>query len=220
MNWIDFFVLFVLFLAMLNGYRRGFLKEFSTSLGLVIGVVIAVDQADWLASILVGKIGISQSILCVISFIGIFSVCIVLLKILGIYFYKVVKVSTTKSSDKIGGSIFGIVKGVIVLSLLFLFFVFPTPLSNLDDDIETSAMAKPIRATVPYLYDNLEFTHPKSGSFLSEVQKGILLSKVEKYADNPGGALKDKDLLGMTESDVYTLKKFNRYFGKKVNDLK
>ena len=89
MNWIDFFILFVLFLAMLNGYRRGFLKEFSTSLGLVIGVFIAVDQADWLASVLVGKISISQSILYVISFVTIFGLCIVILKILGMYFYKV-----------------------------------------------------------------------------------------------------------------------------------
>ncbi len=217
MNWIDFFILFVLFLAMLNGYKRGIFKELSTFLGLVIGVVVAVTNADWLASQLEGKANFSPSILYVLSFILMFFVSILILRIIGRLFYKLVKITPLKASDKLGGSLFGIVKGLVVLSLIFLLFIFPTPLRNFDSAIQGSKMAKPIRSVVPYLYDHTQFLHPESNTFLSQVQKGILLSNASLYALNPKDALKDKVLLGMTDEDVKTLNKLNRYFNKTGN---
>jgi len=214
MNWIDFFILFVLFVAMLNGYRRGFFREISTFLGLVIGVVFAVSHADWLASQLEGKANFSPSILYVLSFALIFFVCILILRLMGHYFYRLVKITPLKASDKIGGSIFGVVKGLIALSLIFILFIFPTPLKEFDSSIQESSMAKPIRAFVPLVFNNTTYLHPQSNDFLSEVQKGILLSNAPGYADDPRGALKDKVLLGMTDDDVQTLDKLNRYFSK------
>ena len=214
MNWIDFFILFVLFVAMLNGYRRGFFKEISTFLGLVIGVVFAVSHADWLASLLEGKATFSPSILYVLCFALIFALSILVLRLLGRYFYKLVKITPLRVSDKIGGSIFGIVKGMVALSLIFLLFIFPTPLKEFDSAIQESAMAKPMRKFVPYIFNNTAYFHPRSGDFLSEVQKGILLSKAQDYAEDPDEALDDRVLLGMTDDDVQTLNKLNRYFGK------
>jgi membrane protein required for colicin V production len=216
MNWIDFFILFVLFMAMINGYRRGIFKELSTFLGLTVGIVFAVSHADWLASQLEGKANFSPSIIYILSFILIFAICVLLLRVLGHYFYKLVKITPLKVSDKIGGSVFGIVKGLVALSLIFLLFIFPTPLKNFDSAIQDSSMAKPIRSIVPYLFDNTTYFHPQSGDFLSEVQKGILLSNAEIYADNPQKALEDQVLLGMTDDDVETLNKLNRYFSKAV----
>ena len=214
MNWIDFFILFVLFVAMLNGYRRGFFKEVSTFLGLVIGVIFAVSHADWLASKLEGKAIFSPSILYVLCFVLVFAACILLLRLIGRYFYKLVKITPLKASDKIGGSIFGIIKGVVALSLVFILFMFPTPLNGFDQAVQDSAMAKPIRKFVPLIFNNTVYLHPRSGDFLSEVQKGILLSNAQDYADDPDEALDDKVLLGMTDDDVQTLKKLNRDFGK------
>jgi len=216
MNWIDFFILFVLFMAMINGYRRGIFKEISTFLGLAIGVVFAVSHADWLASQLEGKANFSPSILYIMSFALIFALCILLLRVLGHYFYKLVKITPLKVSDKIGGSVFGIVKGLVALSLIFLLFIFPTPLKNFDEAIQESTMAKPVRSIVPYIFDHTAYFHPQSGDFLSEVQKGILLSNADTYAGNPQKALKDQVLLGMTDDDVETLNKLNRYFSKAV----
>lgn len=217
MNWIDFFILFVLFLAMLNGYRRGMFKEISTFLGLAVGIVFAVSNAGWLASQLEGKANFSPSIIYVLSFALLFAVSILILRLLGRYFYRLVKISPLKPSHKIGGSIFGIVKGLVVLSLIFLLFIFPTPLKNFDSAIQGSKMAKPIRSVVPYLYDYTKVAHPESGTFLSQIQKGILLSNASLYALNPKDALKDKVLLGMTDEDVKTLNKLNRYFNKAGN---
>lgn len=216
MNWIDFFILFVLFMAMINGYRRGIFKEISTFLGLTIGIVFAVSHADWLASQLEGKANFSPSIIYILSFVLIFAVCILVLRVLGHYFYRLVKITPLKASDKIGGSIFGVVKGLVALSLIFLLFIFPTPMRNFDSAIQESATAKPIRAIVPFLFDHTSYFHPQSNDFLSEVRKGILLSNAEIYSSNPQKALKDQVLLGMTDDDVETLNKLNRYFSKAV----
>jgi membrane protein required for colicin V production len=214
MNWIDFFILFVLFVAMLNGYRRGLFKEISTFLGLIIGIVFAVSHADWLASKLEGKALFSPSIIYVLCFILIFAFSILLLRLLGHYFYRLVKITPLKASDKLGGSVFGIFKGVVALSLIFLLFIFPTPLKEFDSSIQESSMAKPIRKIVPFIFNHTSYFHPKSDNFLGEVQKGILLSNAEYYADDPDEALDDKVLLGMTDDDVQTLNKLNRYFGE------
>lgn len=220
MNWIDFFILFVLFLAFLNGYRRGIFKEISTFLGLVVGIIFAVSNADWVAMQLEGKFNVSPSILYVASFILVLAGSLIILRILGRYFYKMVKITPLRVSNKVGGSTFGVIKGLVLLSLLFLLFIFPTPFKTFDNAIEGSALAKPIRGFVPLIYDNTTYLHPGSGEFLAELQKGILLSSASLYADDPGAALRDKVLLGMSDEDVETLDKLNQYFSKAKKEFK
>lgn len=220
MNWIDFFILFVLFVALLNGYRRGIFKELSTLLGLAVGVIFAVSNADSLVMLLEGKLNFSPSVLYVISFALVFLGCFFIFKILGKYFYRMVKISPLKRSDKMGGALVGVVKGLVVLSLLFLFFIFPTPFRTLDDALGGSAMAGSIRAFVPLIYDNTPYLHPGSGEFLTEVQKGILLSSASLYAQDPKRALKDKVVLGISDNDVETLDKLNKYFGEPQGELR
>ncbi len=219
MNWIDFFILFVLFIAFINGYRRGIFKEISTFLGLTAGIIFAVSNADWLALQLEGKFNVSPSILYVVSFILVLAGVFIILRILGRYFYKMVKTTPLRVSNKVGGSTFGVIKGLVLLSLLFLLFVFPTPFRTFDDAIEGSALAKPIRGLVPFIYDHTTYLHPGSGEFLAELKKGILLSGVSLYADDPEGALRDKMLLGMSDEDVETLDKLNQYFSKAKKEL-
>ncbi len=214
MNWIDFFILFVLFLALLSGYKRGIFKEISTLIGLVVGVVFAVSNADWLSAQLGGKVNMSPSVLYVFSFILVFAVAMIVLKLLGRFFYGLVKITPMSVANKVGGGLFGIAKGGVALSLLFLLFVFPTPFKKLDTALGESALAKPIRGFVPAIYDNTTFMHPGSKKFLAEIQSGILLSNVDLYANDPKSALKDKVLLGMTDDDVETLDKLREYFGK------
>lgn len=214
MNWIDFFILFVLFLALLNGYRRGVFKEISTFIGLVFAVVFAVSNADWLSMRLEGKVNMSPSVLYVFSFILVFGLFMLILKLIGRFFYRLVKITPMKLGNKIGGGIFGVVKGAVALSLLFLLFIFPTPLKSFDSAIAESSLARPIRGFVPAVYDHTPFLHPRSENFLAEIQKGILLSNADLYSGNPQGALKDKVLLGMSDEDVDTLDKLNLYFGK------
>jgi hypothetical protein len=75
-------------------------------------------------------------------------------------------------------------------------------------------MARPIRAFVPIIYNNTNVLHPRSGDFMAEVHKGILLTHGESFVDNPNATAKDNTLLGMTDEDVKTLDRLNQYCSK------
>lgn len=214
MNWIDFTILFLLILAFLNGYRRGVFKEISTFIGLILGIIFAVNNADWVVAKLHGRFNFSPTVLFMISYILVLAASIGLLKLLGHFFYKLVKIAPLKVPNKIAGGVFGIAKGVLVLSLLFLLFLFPTPFRSLESTIDSSAMAKPVRAIVPLVYNNTYVLHPRSGEFMAEVHKGIFLSDAADNGANTDDPLNNGTQLGMTNDDVQTLDKLNQYFGK------
>jgi membrane protein required for colicin V production len=214
MNWIDFTILIIIVLAFLNGYRRGAFKEISTFLGLILGIVFAVNNADWLVAQLHGKFNFSPTVLYMTSYILVLAVSIALLKILGHFFYKLVKIAPLKTANKISGGVFGIIKGLVVISLILLLFLFPTPFRSIDGAIESSATAKPIRTFVPFIYNYTSLVHPRSGDFMSEVEKGILYPQGQIMAANPGDEAKDGALLGMTDDDVKTLGRLNQYFSR------
>jgi membrane protein required for colicin V production len=176
MNWIDFLILFVLILAFLNGFRRGVFKELSTFIGLVLSVIFAVLNADWLAGQLQGKLSFSPTVLFLISYILIMAACLAFLKLLGHFYYKLVKIMPLKTPNKIAGGCFGILKGAVVLSLVFLLFLFPTPFRSIDGAIDSSAMARPIRGIVPNIYNHSYVLHPRSGDFIAEIHKGIFVN--------------------------------------------
>ena len=165
MNWIDFSILFVLILAFLNGFRRGAFKEISTFLGLVLSIIFTINNADWLVGQLHGKFNFSPTVLYVVCYALVLGACMVILKLLGHFFYQLVKITPPKVPNKITGGVFGAIKGAIVLSLVLLLFLFPTPFRSIDTAIEMSAMARPIRAFVPVIYNHTRCCIPDRSNF-------------------------------------------------------
>jgi membrane protein required for colicin V production len=214
MNWVDFTILFILILAFLNGYRRGAFKEISTFLGLILGIVFAVNNADWLVGQLRGKFNFSPTVLYMVSYILVLGACMAILKLLGIFFYRLVKIAPLKTANKIAGGGFGVIKGLIVVSLVLLLFLFPTPFRSIDGAIESSATARPIRAFVPLIYNNTSLIHPRSGDFMAEVEKGIMSPEGQTLAASPGEEAEDGAQLGMSVEDVRTMDRLNMYFSK------
>lgn len=214
MNWIDFSILFVLILAFLNGYRRGAFKEISTFLGLVLSIIFTINNADWLVGQLHGKFNFSPTVLYVICYAVVLAACIAILKLLGHFFYQLVKIAPLKVPNKITGAVLGAVKGAVVLSLVLLLFLFPTPFRSIDTAIETSAMARPIRAFVPVIYNNTNVLHPRSDQFLAEVHKGIILPHGESFVASSDSIGADAPLLGMSDEDAKTLNRLNQYYNR------
>jgi membrane protein required for colicin V production len=211
MNWIDFTILFILVLAFLNGYRRGAFKEISTLLGVIVGIIFAVNNADWLAGQLRGKFNFSPTVLYMISYIMMLAAGMAILKLLGHFFYKLVKIAPLKTPNKITGGVFGVIKGLVVVSLVLLLFLFPTPFRSIDGAIESSATAKPIRGFVPVIYNHTYVVHPRSGDFFSEVDKGISGPTGPMLASNSD----DNSSVGvrppMTPDDDRTLSRLRQY---------
>jgi membrane protein required for colicin V production len=216
MNWVDFFIGVVLLLTVIIGYKRGIFREITTFLGLVIGAVLALNYADWLAIKTEGMLNVSPSARYVFCFVICFAASLFIFKLLGHYFYKMVKLSPLKMSDKIGGAVFGALKGLVVLSLIFLMFIFFPAFQSFNQTIDESAMAPHIRQFVPMSFDMTLHFHPNSGSFSDKVTSGVLGSKAEQYADNFESLPGDNEVLGFSAEDVSVLNNIGKYFGDKV----
>ena len=88
-----------------------------------------------------------------------------------------------KTPNKITGGVFGAIKGVVVLSLVFLLFLFPTPFRSIDGAIDSALWPRPIRAVVPGIYNHTYILHPRSGDFIAEVNKGIYIEGSHRCHD-------------------------------------
>lgn len=216
MNWVDFFIGVVVILTIAIGYKRGLFKEMSTFLGLVAGAIAAFNYADLLALKAEGFVNISPSLRYMFCFVICFIVTLLILKLAGYYFYKMVKLSSLGLTDKVGGSIFGALKGVVVLSLIFLMFLFFPAFQSFNQAIDGSTMAPYIRQFIPVTYDHSTIFHPKSGRFSGKVSAGVLGSRGAEYASNPDKLLDKENANGFSVEDVRVLNNVDKYFGEKV----
>jgi len=205
LNWVDFFIIVVLVVAFANGYRRGAFKEISTFIGLILAIMLGVYYADWLAAKGSGRFNFSPSLIYLISFALIFLAAQVLLKLLGHLYYKMVKITPLKKYDRVIGGGFGLLKGTLVLSLLFLMFIFFPGFQSFNGAIDRSSMAPVFRKIVPITYDMGMQLHPSKSKFVPEVKSGILGSKAATYAEDPEEFLEKNEILGMTSNDVGVL---------------
>ena len=216
MNWIDFFIGVFLILAVAIGYKRGIFKELTTFLGLVIAAIIAFNYADWVGVQLEGLINMNPSLRYVSSFVICFAASLFVFKLLGHYFYKMVKLSPLGFSDKIGGGLFGALKGIAILSLIFLMFIFFPVFQSFNDSIDESAMAPYVRQFMPSAFDATDYFHPRSGDFTEKITSGLLGSQAKEYADNPESLLDEDNPLGFSLEDLRVLNNVDKYFGEQV----
>lgn len=216
MNWVDFFIGVVLILTIFIGYKRGLFRELTTFLGLLIAVIVSVNYADWLALKAENAVNIAPVLRYVLAFIVCFVGSMLVFKLIGYYFYRMVKLSQLKFSDKIGGAVFGAFKGCIILSLIFLMFIFFPAFQSFNQLIDESALAPYVRQAVPITYDYTEFFHQESGSFMDKVMAGVLGSQKEEYGKRPESLLDESKELGFTIEDLRVLNNIDKYFGEKV----
>ena len=214
MNWVDFFIFVVLIIAFANGYRRGIFKELSTFIGLICTIMFAIYYAGWLALKFEGKLNFSPSVIYLISFLAIFVGAQVVLKLLGHFFYKMVKITPLKRFDKMSGGALGIIKGAFALSLIFLAFILYPKFQSFNQSMDQSTMATVFRKIVPVSFDMGMKFHPSNAKFVDKVKGGILGTKAAVYAQDPDDLVEGKDgMLGMTYDDINVLTSIDKYFG-------
>jgi uncharacterized membrane protein required for colicin V production len=213
-NWVDFFIFVVLIIAFANGYRRGLFKEISTFIGLIATIVVTIYYAGLLAGKFEGKLNFSPSVIYLISALLIFIGFQVVLKLLGHFFYKMVKITPIKKYDRIGGGGFGLIKGAFAVSMIFLAFILYPKFMTFNQAIDQSTMAPVFRKIVPVSFDIGMKFHPSNAKFIDKVKGGILGSRAAIYAEDPEDLTKNKDgAIGMPKDDFDVLASIDRYFG-------
>ncbi len=119
MNPFDVFIILVLGYSVVRGLFRGLVKEVSSIIGVLGGFYAAYSYYPMVAKLLSGLIA-EQSYLNILSFLIIFCGILIIISILGIVIKYLLNVAFLGWIDRVCGVGFGLIKGVLIVTVLFI----------------------------------------------------------------------------------------------------
>jgi membrane protein required for colicin V production len=119
MNPFDIFIIIVLGYSIVRGLFRGLVKEASSIIGVLGGFYAAYSYYPMLAKLLSGLI-VNSSYLNILSFLIIFCGVLIIISMLGVVVKYLLNVAFLGWVDRICGFGFGLIKGVLIITVLFI----------------------------------------------------------------------------------------------------
>jgi len=154
-NFLDIIILVLTLFFAYNGFRRGFIDQTSTILGLLAALFVAVRQYVYFTQFLKPYLDLSTSLLQFISFAVIFIVVNIVIHVLGITLKKIVDAIFLQPVDWVAGFLLGIFKaGIIVYLLILILAQIPHP--KVDDVLSQSFFAERIIEASPLIQSKIE----------------------------------------------------------------
>ena len=121
MNSFDIIVSIIFSFCLIRGIFRGLVKELSSIIGVLTGYYAAYSYYPHVAKILsqwIPVVAYSKLIGFLVIFIGIF----LIISILGVIIKYLMSISFLGWADRISGGVFGLIKGLLIASVLFIVF--------------------------------------------------------------------------------------------------
>ena len=147
LNPADWFILVVLIASGIISFTRGFTKEF-LSLFLWVAAFIAAISLEFLATPRINEFIGNEEISKIVSYIFVFIVFIFVGGIVIKFISKLIKWSGASGFDRFLGVLFGLIRGLIVLFVIFL--LLPSSLKT-TDLISNSKMTPIIQKYAPQI---------------------------------------------------------------------
>ena len=154
-NLLDIIILVVVLFFAYNGFKRGFIDQTSTILGLLAALFVAVRQYEYFTQFLEPYFDLSISLLQFISFAVIFIVVNIVIHILGITLKKIVDAIFLQPVDRAAGFLLGIAKAGVIVYLLIL-ILGQIPYQKINDVLNESFLASRIIEASPYIQSKIE----------------------------------------------------------------
>lgn len=121
MNLFDVVIVIILCFCIIRGGFRGLIKEFSGIIGVLGGFYGAYTYYHGVAAMMSGWIS-NEAYRNIIAFMLIFCGVFIVVSILGIIMKYLLNLVFSGWVDHIGGAVFGILKGALIVSILFIAF--------------------------------------------------------------------------------------------------
>lgn len=115
MNFIDIIIIILVLLTAFKGFSRGLIKELISLISLIAGVYIASNFSVYIEKHLNYN---SEEYNTIISFVLVFLIIYLSLKLAGIIIHKFVKIIQLNLINKILGLLFGASKALIIIAFI------------------------------------------------------------------------------------------------------
>ena len=152
MNYIDIIIAILVLLASIKGFSRGFIKELVSVVSLVLGIYLAVKFSGLVEEYLIENLKDYKEFVSIISFVIVFLIVFLSLKLAGIVISKLAKQLQLNFLNKLLGMLFGSIKALLIISIILFELqhlgetfgvVFPKK------QIEKSLLYKPVVNLIP-----------------------------------------------------------------------
>ena len=154
LNLADWFILIVLIASGVISFTRGFTKEL-LSLFLWLAAFIAAISLEYLATPKINEFIGNQEISKIISYIVVFIIFIFLGGIIIKFISKLIKWSGASGFDRFLGILFGLVRGLIVLFVIFLLLPSGLKTTNLISNSKITPLIQKYAPEIEAYFRNL-----------------------------------------------------------------
>lgn len=151
MSTIDIILAIFLLYFAFRGFSSGLLISIATLAGLVLGFYAASHFSEFTANWLLNDMGLKSGNIRLIAYIVTFVIVVVLIFLLGKFMTGVVKTVGLGIVNRLAGALFGIAKGLLIASFVFLLFSRIDPKESLftANQKAGSVLYKPVSAVAP-----------------------------------------------------------------------
>lgn len=122
MSTTDVVILIILVVGAISGYKKGFLSELFTLLGIILGVLAGFKLMGAAMLMLDEHYEINDRILPYVAFAVVFLIVVICVTLLGKAFKTSLEKTVLGSADKLFGGALGILKTAFMLSVLLWLF--------------------------------------------------------------------------------------------------
>ncbi len=155
MNWVDLIMAIVLFGFAIRGLMKGFFREMFSLIGLFIGLWVALLKFELVGEWLQTKLPLTDPLPFHVAFLAIFFGVSALASVCGYILHKVAQVFFVGWLDAVVGFGFGLIKGVVILTVL-LFLLTHLPLSGtVAAQLRTSAFVGHLEWLNPFVEESV-----------------------------------------------------------------
>ncbi len=142
MNVLDIIIGVILILFAFAGLRKGLIIEAFYLASFIVGIYGAMFFSDAVAAWMTGFVKASGDVIAIIAFILTFIGILILVRFLGRMISSLVEAISLGFFDKIGGFVFGAMKGALMISI-FIMIMNVLGLSSIIDDYKKGSFLYP-----------------------------------------------------------------------------
>ncbi|PLX14985.1 MAG: hypothetical protein C0598_00240 [Marinilabiliales bacterium] len=173
-NLIDLIILIPVMFFAWSGYRKGLIIEASTLIALILGLYFAIYFSDIAGGFLNKTFQIDQKYMGALSFVVTFIVVVFGVIAIGKALEKIVDVLLLGFLNKLGGAVFGMLKGALFISILIFAFSY--------FDLEKNVFSAEARQQSLF-YEPVKSIAPKLASWLNLEKINIKIPDKEEMID-------------------------------------
>jgi len=148
MNWLDIVIILIVAFFAATAFSAGLIRELVTLVSVVVGIAVAGLFYDDLARDVLVFID-NKDTANIVAFLMLLGAIYLAGQLIAIMLKQVTAILLLGWADRLGGALFGLLKGLVVVEMLLIAFV--TFDVGLDDAIDDSGLASVFLDAIPVL---------------------------------------------------------------------